>query len=184
MNEVPDGFNLVGPDCSSWGMPARSTSMRSSINPFGRMGISWVSSNYGLVSRLVLLLLLMLARHCTWMIEQPVHSLLKKHQRWQWMTNRVVKVYEQTFWMMLHGSGSPKRTIVLSPMVTISELDLGRLTKAEKAKRTNIRTVRRHLGKDGKMKFTGRKKELKQSGHLASHRRLLESRVFGILNER
>ena len=51
LNECPDAFNLIGPDCSSWGLPARSTSMRSSINPFGRMGIAWVSSNYCLVSR-------------------------------------------------------------------------------------------------------------------------------------
>ena len=38
----------------------------------------------------------------------------------------------------------------------------------------------RHLGKDGKMKFTGRKKELKQSGRLASHQGFWESRVVGI----
>eukprot|EP00439_Symbiodinium_sp_Y106_P014296 s6714_g2.t1 len=37
----------------------------------------------------------------------------------------------------------------------------------------------RHLGKDGKMKFTGRKSELKQSGHLASH-----SWVFGRMGGR
>ena len=108
--------------------------------------------------------------------------------------------------MMLHGSGSPKRTIILSPMPTISQLDLGRLSKADKAKRTKITTVRampehqkpysyllltprikpgtllspdRHLGKDGKMKFTCRKSELKQSGHLASH-----SWVFGRMGGR
>ncbi|CAE7435198.1 unnamed protein product, partial [Symbiodinium necroappetens] len=169
MNEVPDGFNLIGPDCSSWGMPARASSMRSTINPYGRMGNSWVSSNYCLVSRLVLLLLLMLSRHCTWVVEQPIHSLLPSHRRWEWMCNQVVKVYKQSFWMMLHGAGCPKRTLVLSPMATIAELDLGRLTKAEKEKRCTFKTVRRHRGKDGKMKFSGQKGELKKSGHLAGH---------------
>ncbi|CAE7251682.1 unnamed protein product [Symbiodinium sp. CCMP2456] len=142
LNECPDAFNLIGPDCSSWGLPARSTSMRSSINPFGRMGIAWVSSNYCLVSRLVLLLLLVMAKQSTWVVEQPHQSLLKSHARWDWMCNQVVRVFQQHFWMMLHGAASPKPTIVFSPMATISQLDRGRLTKVEKQKRSKLTTVR------------------------------------------
>ncbi|CAE7653684.1 unnamed protein product [Symbiodinium necroappetens] len=142
LNECPDACNLVGPDCSSWGLPARATSMRSKINPFGRMGLTWVSSNNCLVSRLVLFLLLVMARQCTWIIEQPHQSLLKTHPRWDWMCNQVVRVFEQRFWMMLHGAPSPKPTVVLSPMPTIAQLDRGPLTKAEKLKRNRLTTVR------------------------------------------
>ena len=49
--ESPDALNVVGPDCSSWGVPARSSSMRSYINPYGRLGNAWVTSNTALVGR-------------------------------------------------------------------------------------------------------------------------------------
>ena len=52
MNECTDALNVIGPDCSSWGIPARSTSMRSYVNPFGRLGNDWVHRNYCLVSRI------------------------------------------------------------------------------------------------------------------------------------
>ena len=111
LNLCPDALSLVGPDCSSWGIPARSTSMRSAVNPFGRLGLDWVWGNYCLVSRnliciatsqytsklfahyprLVLLLLVMLAKHATWIIEQPHGSLLPKHARWDWLVNQVCK---------------------------------------------------------------------------------------------
>ena len=51
MNQIVDALNVIGPDCSSWGLPARSTSMRNSINPMGRCGLSWVDANNCLVSR-------------------------------------------------------------------------------------------------------------------------------------
>ena len=51
LNQAPDALNLVGPDCSSWGVPARYTSMRNFVNPYGRMGNDWVESNNCLVSR-------------------------------------------------------------------------------------------------------------------------------------
>lgn len=52
------------------------------------------------------------------------------------------EVYECRFWMMLHGAGSPKPTICYSNMTEVRDLDLGRLTKAEKEKRTRTTTVR------------------------------------------
>ena len=44
--------------------------------------------------------------------------------------------------MMLHDAPSPKRTLLYSPMVTLLDLDLGQLSKAEKERRTSLRTVR------------------------------------------
>ena len=42
-------------------------------------------------ARLVLLLLLVMAKQCTWVVEQPHQSLLKTHKRWDWMCNQVVR---------------------------------------------------------------------------------------------
>ena len=44
--------------------------------------------------------------------------------------------------MMLHGSPTPKPTLLLSPMCTISQMDLGPLRKAERQARTRLQTVR------------------------------------------
>ena len=49
--EFPDALNLIGPDCSSWTIPARGTSLRSTINPWGRQGIDFVGENNALCSR-------------------------------------------------------------------------------------------------------------------------------------
>ena len=116
-------MNLVGPDCSSWGIPARSVSCRSWINPYGNLQNAWVTSNNELISRrldcnspvhmdraacvksrcfgadvrawfsirLVLLLLLALACHTTFVIEQPGQSILGRHRRWEWFVNRTVR---------------------------------------------------------------------------------------------
>ena len=53
LNEVPDALNVLGPDCSSWGVPARATSMRSYINAYGRLSNKWVATNNALVSRIL-----------------------------------------------------------------------------------------------------------------------------------
>jgi hypothetical protein len=44
--------------------------------------------------------------------------------------------------MALHGGSSAKRTVVYSNIPEIAMLDLGKLTNAEKEKRTTIKTVR------------------------------------------
>lgn len=52
------------------------------------------------------------------------------------------EVYEQSFWMMLHGNKTPKPTIVYSDMIEIHDLDLGVLTKKEKESRTSAKLTR------------------------------------------
>ena len=87
---------------------------------------------------------------------------------------------------MLHGSGSPKRTILYSPMKEIAMLDLGPLRKSVREELTKLSTVRsideialyvdwlshcysisnqgKSCDKSGKRRFTGNKADLKKSG--------------------
>ena len=51
LNELPDALNVIGPDCGSWGIPARHTSGRSYINPMGCLFKKWITGNNMLVSR-------------------------------------------------------------------------------------------------------------------------------------
>ena len=51
MCEFPDAMNLFAPDCGSWTVTARGTSMRSVICPFGREALPWVDQNNCTVAR-------------------------------------------------------------------------------------------------------------------------------------
>lgn len=47
-----NGLAMFAPDCSSWGVPARGTSLRSAINVFGNVFLSWVNRSGCMVSRI------------------------------------------------------------------------------------------------------------------------------------
>ena len=53
MNMVPQGLALFAPDCSSWGIPCRHTSMRSVLNPAGYPGYTFVERGNQMISRLL-----------------------------------------------------------------------------------------------------------------------------------
>ena len=116
--ECPDAMNLLAPDCGSWGLAARGTSMRSALNPGGREALPWVNRNNCMVSRnigcryrlhnasqvavcyrisalrCVLLILLIMCKNGAWLLEQPEGSLLSKYSRWEWLCNRVAKAMQ------------------------------------------------------------------------------------------
>ena len=103
-----------------------------------------------------------MAKNAAWIVEQPHGSLLCRHPRFEWMTNQVAwvsrlhmsrrphtsrasEVYQSSFWMLLHGANSCKRTVVFSTMKECQELDLGVLT-AEKQRLTSSELTRRWPG--------------------------------------
>ncbi|CAJ1402925.1 unnamed protein product [Effrenium voratum] len=78
---------LFAPDCSSWGIPARGTSLRSEINFGGNRALKWIQGANKMVSRMTLCILLALSRNMIYIIEQPAYprqfgaSLLQAFQR-------------------------------------------------------------------------------------------------------
>ena len=123
----------MGPNCNSWGLPARGTSKRSYINAFGAMHFDFVHEGNTTISRtlvvcmvlivfdvfffgwiinhhvpsypssifdewepyeprLTLVCLLIMAKHCYFVLEQPASSLLARHPRWEWFCNRICYV--------------------------------------------------------------------------------------------
>ena len=118
--EKKTAVNLMGPSCSSWGVPNRGTSLRSFINFRGQEAYASVSSANVMISRtlaasmcacvcvthvsctfkrvcfisvhlsVVLAILVMTAMHATWVLEHPSCSLLHKHNRFEWLVNSVL----------------------------------------------------------------------------------------------
>ncbi|CAK9060849.1 unnamed protein product [Durusdinium trenchii] len=142
MDMNPNGVACMGPPCSSWGLPARGTSQRTVMNIYGNIFSHWVRSNTAIVSRAVLLILVLLANNCLFILEQPRQSLLSSHRRFNWLVNYVAYVCSSTFWMQKHGHPSPKPTVCYSNMPEIYKLDLGKLTKVERLENTTLKTTR------------------------------------------
>lgn len=51
LNQMAGALTLFAPDCSSWGLPCRGTSMRSFINPEGFESYQFVANANCMVSR-------------------------------------------------------------------------------------------------------------------------------------
>ena len=75
------------------------------------------------------------------------------------------EVHRVYFWMMHHGSKSPKHTVVVSSSKHISKLDLGSL-KVTKLKKKST-TTRRYIDHAGKRRYCGTK-ALKETQKLTS----------------
>ena len=78
------------------------------------------------------------------------------------------EVHSATFWMLLHGSPTSKRTIIYSNMTTISLLDLGKLDRRTKEARTEKALVRKYVDGHGRARFHGTA-ELSKSQILGLH---------------
>lgn len=50
------------------------------------------------------------------------------------------QVYQVAFWLMKYGSPSPKRLLLRSNWATITQMDLGRLTRTQAAAQTTVKT--------------------------------------------
>ena len=51
--ECEEALNLMGPECGSWGIPARGTSKRTYINPFGAMELGFVADANECVAKIL-----------------------------------------------------------------------------------------------------------------------------------
>lgn len=49
--QYPESVSLMGPECGSWGLPARSTSMRSYVNIWGALHLAFVKDGNQTISR-------------------------------------------------------------------------------------------------------------------------------------
>ena len=75
------GTVMMAPVCSTWTFMNRSTSKRTKVDPTGDTSLPSVRTGNLLFSRVVLLAMLVLWREGTYIIENPMSSLLPYHPR-------------------------------------------------------------------------------------------------------
>lgn len=77
----PAGIIFLAPVCASWIWLTRGITKRSVVTPLGNTDIGFVHDANLMVSRVILLILLADAMGLTWLLEQPINSLLEWHPR-------------------------------------------------------------------------------------------------------
>jgi hypothetical protein len=106
--------NSNGPVCSSFVWVSRASTGRSVWNPLGKPKTSpSVAMGNEMVSRLMLLLLIMKAKGCFTITEQPKGSLMEQHPRFVWF-NRRVPLFRKYVAMKWYGAPSVKGTWLYS----------------------------------------------------------------------
>ena len=146
----------------------RSSSHRSFLAPLGDAGLSWVAAGNKMVSRVVLLIVVVMVRGATFVLEQPRGSLMRRHPRWVWLVDAMLKVGIKIFdlGLCLGSFGAPsQKPLVLSSnnehfLNTLHRpWDRCKFLQSTKA----AMLVKKSIGKDGKKRVTGIKKELAAS---------------------
>ncbi|CAL1152822.1 unnamed protein product [Cladocopium goreaui] len=143
--------------CSSMVPVNRGSTDRSFMTPLGNEYFLAVRKSNKLTSRSVLCMLLLVALGGTYLMENPVNSLVALHPRYVWFCARLqelgIPTYKIAFWMRKYKAMSYKRTWIWSISSQICSLDLGSLTASERQGCTA--TTTRYRDKNGKLKFKG-----------------------------
>jgi hypothetical protein len=96
------GIVVLAPVCSSFCWLNRSTSGRTLIDPLGDERVKSVKDGNLMVSRVVLLLWLLKARGCVFVVEQPMGSILPEHPRFVDFLKKFPGTWK-VFWLLLFG---------------------------------------------------------------------------------
>ena len=132
----------MGPDCGSWGLPNRGTSLRNFINIWGAIhlphvaaGNTTISRNLGecmytcaileiqicysryfpksQILRMTLLCFVIIAKHCYFVVEHPEGSLLRRHLRWEAFCNSTCYVSWLSMRHAIYSRITPQETTCL-----------------------------------------------------------------------
>jgi hypothetical protein len=105
--------NSNGPVCSSFVWVSRASTGRSVWNPLGNARCASAVMGNEMVSRLMLILLIMKAKGCFVITEQPKESLMESHPRFVWFNKRV-PMFRKYVAMKWYGAPSLKGTWLYS----------------------------------------------------------------------
>ena len=109
-----NGFSSWGAVCSSWIWVVRSTSQRSKTNPLGDTSKEFVRIGNQMVARMALLLLVLDASACVWLLEQPASSLMALHPYLAWVFESHANVFQCQTSMGGFGATTRKPTVLRS----------------------------------------------------------------------
>ena len=105
------GISFLAPVCSNWIWLVRSCSGRCSAFPLGFEWVADVAWSNMMVSRVVIILAILSAKGCAWVVEQPLSSVLYLHPRFQEFL-RSHCTYRLSLDMYQYGADTAKPTVL------------------------------------------------------------------------
>ncbi len=169
---LPNGLCPLGVVCSSWVFLSRSSTKRHYVYPQGDDSSSTVANANVMNARVALLLLILVARGCTPLLEQPVSSLFARYPRMVHVCRKLrslsVPLYQQIIHLGAFGQCTQKSVHVYSTNKAllrqlwkpISASDRCRFRRASAHQLLVTKTI---CKANGKTQVTGKKAALKRS---------------------
>lgn len=151
-----DLITWLGIKCSSFIGLNVGTSGRSPSNPYGNWHFPSVLQSNMLLERSICILTLVSARLGVWGLEQPGSSVLEFYPTWHHMLSCHYQlfgtraVWNVSWWMMMYGSPSPKRSWAYSNSEAVRQLDVG-----WKRMKSKISTVTKYVDGKGRQRYKG-----------------------------
>jgi hypothetical protein len=147
-------FCWLAPVCGSWVFISRSSTGRCKAYPMGRSTSKSVKEGNKMVSRVAMLIYLLAAKRCWWIIEQPSSSLLYLHTRIQEILMKGgIKIYRTYLELGAYGHDLKKTTHLYSSHPFTDRLSA--VVSPGTAFPHYENTVTISYDESGKRKFTG-----------------------------
>ncbi|CAE7379659.1 RHM1, partial [Symbiodinium pilosum] len=130
----PGSLATIGLPCSSFVFLNSGTSKRTPAAPLGREELGYIRRANSIAARVCLLILLLTARKCYWLVEQPSSSMFEEipyFQHVMMIIRKFMKVHRTFFWMGCWGHFSSKGSLAYGTLGFIPKL-AKRLTKKRK----------------------------------------------------
>ena len=139
LQEAKNAVNVLAPICSSWGMPARSTSGRTYFNWQGyeRYDFCTLRKCHGITAACQKITFTqpikagptvfdhILANRSIFVIENPSSSLIYRHYRFEWLCNKVAFVWPTCMPSGLFHQGLASTVLDGPPGLTDAKADAG-----------------------------------------------------------
>lgn len=168
---MPNSIAPLGPVCSSWVFLSRYSSKRNYLRPEGLTELPWVVQANTMAARVCLILLLVVFAESTFLLEQPVSSLLPRYQRFRQVISSLrhinISVYQQLINLGAFGSDTKKPVFIWSNNRKLLRklwrpiLPSDKLRFLHKCQQKQL--VKRSISKSGKKQVTGIPSALRKS---------------------
>ena len=109
----PTFISVLAPVCSSWVFVSRSGTGRSQFEPLGNVEYLKVRAANLMVFRCVLLCAFVTAKGGTWLLENPVSSIIWRHPAFQWLLSWC-RVWTFNLDLRRLGAGTKKPVVLYS----------------------------------------------------------------------
>ena len=167
----PHGIAPLGPVCASWVFLSRFSSKRNYLFAVGCEDIGWVRNANVMAARVCLLLLLIVASQCTFLLEQPISSLFCRYPRFiltvKLLRQRGVGIFKQIINLGSFGGSSRKPVHIYSNNKALLRALWRPLTFTDKmrfaANTAEHRLVVKSVSKQGRKQVTGVPANLRKS---------------------